>query len=356
MKEKIKNEKGRVFRIYYSFLNVYDENDNQYDNLKSIIKDGLNHRSIKKWFLINSYDVAEKELDEKEFKDFCEFHDHITVVIRCDVNIDINSISSWFKGGRVTKLTGRDVFIESINRLFNNYDNQFDYNWYLSETESNFDWLTELAEYQSKIVKKKVTANNKDVSDLERIKFEISYQGKPLSDYKELEIYSKNQTMLENLRLHYLKNNPPIGVINYYIYGKSGLGSVLYAKELASALYPNKTENDLLYFTIKADKGYSFLGYDGQPAINYIGFNNYNDLVNNIFNGSINCSLCSLLGIPKDVLIGKVNIIIADVPFEEFFKGRYYDLFLSFFPITNIINLDEDDFIKKFEERKKLLK
>ncbi len=326
MKEKIKNEKGRVFRIYYSFLNVYDENDNQYDNLKSIIKDGLNHRSIKKWFLINSYDVAEKELDEKEFKDFCEFHDHITVVIRCDVNIDINSISSWFKGARVTKLTGRDVFIESINRLFNNYDNQFDYNWYLSETESNFDWLTELAEYQSKIVKKTVTGNNKDISDLERIKFEISYQGKPLSDYKELEIYSKK------------------------------LGSVLYAKELASALYPNKTENELLYFTVKADNGYSFLGYDGQPAINYIGFSNYNDLVNNIFNGNINCSLCSLLGIPKDVLIGKINIIIADVPFEEFFKGRYYNLFLSFFPITNIINLDEDDFIKKFEERKKLLK
>lgn len=356
MKDKIMNEKGRIFRVYYSFMDekdCYYGNDNQYNNAKLIFTDGLNHRSIKKWFLINGYDVAEKEFD-----DFCESFRHITAVIRCDVNIDTKTISSWFKGARVTKLTGRDVFIDSINRLFNNYCKMFDfdYNWYLSETESNFDWLTELAEYQSKIVKKKVTGNNKDISDLERIKFEISYQGKPLSDYKELEIYSKNQTMLENLRLHYLKNNPSTGVINYYIYGKGGLGSIMYAKELASALYPNKTENDLLYFTIKADNGYSFLGYDGQPAINYIGFSNYNDLVNNIFNGSINCSLVSLLGIPKDVLIGKVNIIIADVPFEEFFKGRYYNLFLSFFPITNIINLDEDDFIKKFEERKKLLK
>ena len=351
MKDKILNEKGRIFRIYYSFSDEYDcyyGNDNQYNNAKLIFTDGLNHRSIKKWFLINGYDVAEKEFD-----DFCESYRHITAVIRCDVNIDTKTISSWFKGARVTKLTGRDVFIDSINRLFNNYDKKFDYNWYLSETESNFDWLTELAEYQSKIVKKKVTANNQDVSDLERIKFEISYQGKPLSDYKELEIYSKNQTMLENLRLNYLKNNSSSDVINYYIYGKGGLGSVLYAKELASALYPNKKEDELLYFTIKADKGYSFLGYDGQPAINYIGFNNYRDLVNNIFNGSI----LSLFGITNsDILIGKVNIIIADVPFEEFFRGRYYNLFLEAFPIPNIINLDEDDFIKKFEERKKLLK
>ena len=54
---------------------------------------------------------------------------------------------------------------------------------------------------------------------------------------------------------------------------------------------------------------------------------------------------------------GNVNIIISDVPFETFFNDyslKQSDIF-NYFPLTNVVVLDEDEFLKKVDYRKKIL-
>ena len=46
--------------------------------------------------------------------------------------------------------------------------------------------------------------------------------------------------------------------------------------------------------------------------------------------------------------------MLSDVPFEEYFKDVYDKKKLyEVFPITNVIKVDDEEFMEKYEERKK---
>ena len=50
----------------------------------------------------------------------------------------------------------------------------------------------------------------------------------------------------------------------------------------------------------------------------------------------------------------EVNIVLSDVPFEEYFKDVYDKRALyEAFPLTNVIKVDDEEFMEKYEERKK---
>ena len=133
---------------------------------------------------------------------------------------------------------------------------------------------------------------------------------------------------------------------------------MLYAKELARALYPKFRwidEDDELIFNINAEERTGFLGYDGQPVICYNNFRDYKDFWDNLGYNSSYKMESAFSGEPNTIR-GNVNIIISKVPFEDFFEGMSYRTFCNIFPITNIINLDEDDFMKEYNKRQEILK
>lgn len=52
----------------------------------------------------------------------------------------------------------------------------------------------------------------------------------------------------------------------------------------------------------------------------------------------------------------EVNIVLSNVPFEEYFKDIYNKRALyEAFPLTNIIKVDDEEFMEKYEERQKIL-
>ena len=69
------------------------------------------------------------------------------------------------------------------------------------------------------------------------------------------------------LRLEYIKRqDPPATRINYYIYGKGGVGKDLMSRALARALFPQYEKDDDIFFIVGAGN-VTFDGYDGQPVL-----------------------------------------------------------------------------------------
>lgn len=346
------NIRGRMFEIYYGYGYFYEKLSGDEIIFETMINDGLNHKTIKKWFYIYEPTVIVDE--DGEALDT----GGVRIFIKCDTNVDLKTVSNWFKDSEVSKLTGRDIFIEKIDNSFKEYRLcKPCFSYFMSkDIKSNFDWLTELAEYQIKKVKK---IDDENISELQRIKFDLSYKGESLKKYKNTDLYLNNKFILDNLRLNYLKKSKiSDDPINYFIFGKGGIGSMLYAKELARALYPKFRwidEDDELIFNINAEERTGFLGYDGQPVICYNNFRDYKDFGDNLGYNSSYKMESAFSGEPNTIR-GNVNIIISKVPFEDFFEGMSYRTFCNIFPITNIINLDEDDFMKEYNKRQEILK
>lgn len=346
-----KSERGRSFKITFLLENLADV------DVVSIIESGLNHRSIKKWFLVNIPMIAEN--DKHIAGTPC-----IELFIKCGSNISIDTVVKWFKFGNVRKITGLDSFIREIYYVMSvpsYYRDKVlindDFYKYGAGTDSNFDWIKELSEYEAKELKKSVKNQNmSNISKIERVKFEIACKGKTLKEClnDDSELYFNARSVLEGLRLSYLASDSKDKPLNYYIYGKKGIGSELYAKILARSLYPNLSDKDLI-FSINSNSNKGFLGYDGQPAVIYNGFDNAKHLVDVVYNSSYDSFLAGFsLGVG---VTGNVNIIISDVPFETFFNDyslKQSDIF-NYFPLTNVVVLDEDEFLKKVDYRKKIL-
>ena len=316
MNEVNESLRGRIFNIKF----ILENND---IDVTSIIEQGLSHKSIDKWFVLT---VPLIEENNKRVKNTpC-----VELFIKCSSNVTIKSIEKWFAFGNVIKLTGQNSFIKGIynvmcipsyysNKSFIN-DNLYRYG---AGTNSNFDWLKEVLEYEAKLIKNSVENN---MPKLERMKFNVIHKGKTLKECSDddSELYISSESVLQRLRLANLYSESEYKPLNYYIYGNKGTGSEVYSKILARSLYPNLSDEDLIY------------------SVN-------NDCRNGFFSGAFN------LG---KGISGKVNIIISDVPFEIFFNDYFLkqeDVF-DYFPLTNIIVLNEDEFLKKLNHRKTILK
>ena len=347
MNEVNESLRGRIFNIKF----ILENND---IDVTSIIEQGLSHKSIDKWFVLT---VPLIEENNKRVKNTpC-----VELFIKCSSNVKITSIEKWFTFGNVVKLTGQNSFIKGIynvmcipsyysNKSFIN-DNLYRYG---AGTDSNFDWLKEVLEYEAKLIKNSVENN---MPKLERMKFNDIHKGKTLKECSDddSELYISSESVLQRLRLANLYSESEYKPLNYYIYGNKGTGSEVYSKILARSLYPNLSDEDLIY-SVSYDCRKGFLGYDGQPVVIYNGFNNINNLVEVAYKGSYD-SFSGAFNLGQGIS-GKVNIIISDVPFETFFNDYFLkqeDVF-DYFPLTNIIVLNEDEFLKKFNYRKTILK
>ena len=337
-------ERGRIFSIFFENVgNVMD------DEIENIIKNGLNHRSIKEWLYV---EIPYQLIGEDDF----EFGG-TWLIMRFSSNIEKIKVENWFGGFRPVKHTGKDVFIESIYDTLNGkYGKEFALMYYERDRiKSNFDWIEEIAEYEKKRLKK---ANKDNLSELESMKFDVLYKGKTLRECQREneELYLMNEVVLQELRKSYLQSNGANKRVNYFIYGKQGISPLLYSKILARSLYPDFEEKELIFYTNSyntREKDFGLKGYDGQPVIIY------NSLEKLEFMDLFRAEIAFLTSFRTTSVFNlyiqnEVNIVLSDVPFEEYFKDVYDKRALyEAFPLTNVIKVDDEEFMEKYEERKK---
>ena len=338
-------ERGRIFSIF--FENPYNAKD---EEIANIIKNGLNHRSIKEWLYV--------EIPVQVNGDDFEFGG-TWLIMRFSSNIEKIKVENWFGGFLATKHTGKDVFIESIYDTLNGkYGKEFALMYYeKSKIVSNFDWIGEIAKYEKRRLKK-TDVNN--LSELESMKFDVLYKGKTLRECQREneELYLENEIVLQELRKSYLQDNGANKRVNYFIYGKQGISPLLYSKILARSLYPDFEEKELIFYTNSyntREKDFGLKGYDGQPVIIY---NNLEKLeFMDLFRAETGfLTSFRTTGVFNIYIQNEVNIVLSDMPFEEYFKDVYDKRALyEAFPLTNIIKVDDEEFMEKYEERQKIL-
>lgn len=339
-------ERGRIFSIF--FENPYNAKD---EEIANIIKNGLNHRSIKEWLYV---DIPVQLIGEDDFK-----FGGTWLIMRFSSNIEKIKVENWFGGFLATKHTGKDVFIESIYDTLNGkYGKGFALMYFeKSKIKSNFDWIEEIAEYEKRRLKK---ANKDNLSELESMKFDVLYKGKTLREcQRENEkLYVGNIIILQKLRKSYLQDNRANKRVNYFIYGKQGISPLLYSKILARSLYPDFEEEELIFYADSyntREKDFGLKGYDGQPVIIY---NNLEKLeFMDLFRAETGfLTSFRTTGVFNIYIQNEVNIVLSDVPFEEYFKNVYDKRALyEAFPLTNVIKVDDEEFMEKYEERQKIL-
>ena len=339
-------ERGRIFSIFFENVgNVMD------DEIENIIKNGLNHRSIKEWLYV---EIPYQLIGEDDF----EFGG-TWLIMRFSSNIEKIKVENWFGGFSAVKHTGKDVFIESIYDTLNgNYGKGFALMYFeKSKIKSNFDWIEEIAEYEKRRLKK---ADVNNLSELESMKFDVLYKGKTLREcQRENEkLYVGNIIILQKLRKSYLQDNRANKRVNYFIYGKQGISPLLYSKILARSLYPDFEEEELIFYADSyntRDKDFGLKGYDGQPVIIY---NNLEKLeFMDLFSAETGfLTSFRTTGVFNIYIQNEVNIVLSNVPFEEYFKDVYDKRALyEAFPLTNVIKVDDEEFMEKYEERQKIL-
>ena len=317
-------ERGRMFSIF--FENPYNSKD---EEIANIIKNGLNHRSIKEWLYV--------EIPVQVNGDDFEFGG-TWLIMRFSSNIEKIKVENWFGGFSAVKHTGKDVFIESIYDTLNgNYGKGFALMYFeKSKIKSNFDWIGEIAEYEKRRLKK---ANKDNLSELESMKFDVLYKGKTLREcQRENEkLYVGNIIILQKLRKSYLQDNRANKRVNYFIYGKQGISPLLYSKILARSLYPDFEEEELIFYADSYNlKKLEFMDLFRAET----GF----------------LTSFRTTGVFNIYIQNEVNIVLSDVPFEEYFKNVYDKRALyEAFPLTNIIKVDDEEFMEKYEERQKIL-
>lgn len=163
---------------------------------------------------------------------------------------------------------GSDGFIDGIRYLTHETDKAIEdgkYQYPESIRTVNFDWKTEYE--QSLESREKYGKHNMTPGKI--MQYGVLYEGKTLRECEAEDpvLYMENLDRLKRLRLEYItRQAPPAHRINYYLYGKGGVGKDLMSRSLARALFPQYQSDDDIFFIVGGDK-VPFDGYDGQPVL-----------------------------------------------------------------------------------------
>lgn len=131
---------------------------------------------------------------------------------------------------------------------------------------------------------------------------------------------------------------------------------------MACSLYPNFEEKELIFYADSyniREKNFELKGYDGQPVIIYNSLEKLE--FKDFFGAGARAEFVFLIsfrttGIFNIYIQNEVNIVLSNVPFEEYFKDVYDKRALyEAFPLTNIIKVEDEKFMEKYEERQKIL-
>lgn len=198
---------------------------------------------------------------------------HWHIVIQTSSAIDTSVIAKWFNIPEnfvdVPKGKGAGKFLDCVEYLTHEAPNQkamgkHRYEDELVHATDGFDWRAEIDSRNENKLK-----YGRDLDETQRMLYDVMYNGMTLRECeaKDKFIYMDNLDKLKKYRLDYIsRQTPPDNRINYYIYGKGGVGKDLMSRGLARALFPQLQNDDDIFFTVGSGQ-VSFDGYDGQPVL-----------------------------------------------------------------------------------------
>lgn len=244
------------------------------------IKQALAHKTIKKWaYTFHDKDVySEKdEEDDPKHKKGNKKPLHWHIVMQCSNHTEVQTIAKWFgipenfvdipNGNDISKGAGK--FLDCVEYLTHESAKQQALGKYRYPDEQiraseGFNWRERINKRNENKLK-----YGRDLSPEDQMLYDVMYLGKTLRQCEAEDplIYMDKIDKLCKLRLEYIKRqDPPTMRINYYIYGKGGVGKDLMSRALARALFPQYEKDDDIFFIVGAGN-VTFDGYDGQPVL-----------------------------------------------------------------------------------------
>lgn len=240
------------------------------------IKSALEHKTIKQWaYVLHDKDVY-SEMDEEDnpnHKAGDKKPPHWHIVMNCSNRLEIGVIARWFGIAEnfvdIPKGNGAGKFLDCVEYLTHERPEQqalgkHRYDDKEVHASDGFDWRGRLNRRNENKIK-----YGRDLSPEDQMLYDVMYLGKTLRQCEAEDplIYMDKIDRLCKLRLEYIKRqDPPATRINYYIYGKGGVGKDIMSRALARALFPNLEKDDDIFFIVGAGN-VTFDGYDGQPVL-----------------------------------------------------------------------------------------
>lgn len=265
--------KGRVFNIM-QYVKHPETGEPLLDE-ETIIK-ALEHKTIKQWaYGLHDEDKYRDidEADDPNHKEGTHKPDHWHIVLNCTQQVEVGTIAKWFGIPEnfvdIPKGNGAGKFLDCVEYLTHESAKQqaLGKHRYPDErihASPGFDWRAKLDKRNENKIK-----YGRDLSEEDQMLYDVMYLGKTLRQCEAEDplIYMDKIDRLCKLRLEYIKRqDPPATRINYYIYGKGGVGKDLMSRALARALFPNLEKDDDIFFIVGAGN-VTFDGYDGQPVL-----------------------------------------------------------------------------------------
>lgn len=350
----------RIFHIVQYIRNPRTNEDLGIN--ESIIKEGLNHKTIKEWaYICHDNDVYteeneaeniemlgnewEKQSEEEKAKqskaEYIKKHQwakkgekrgaHYHIVLQCANATEVSVIANWFNVPEncIDCPKGAGAFLDCVEYLTHEKEKEQQAGKRLYDDEKV------KASFDFRDVLNKRTANRlkygKDLDPKDQLRHNVMYGGWTLRQAEESDpiTYLADFKYLKTCRLEYLKTKAPVPSlrINYYIDGDGGIGKSAAAKSLARVMYPNLTDEEC-YFEVGAN-GVSFDGYDGQPVLIWDDFRAIN-LISTFGRGQVfqifenhpnNSHKRQHVKYGDTRLVNAVNIVNGVQPYQDFLNG-----------------------------------
>lgn len=306
------------------------------------VKEGLNHKSIKRYgYVRHDQDTfTQHDLDEYKKRNKGQaptWHvgdkkvAHWHVVCQCDSAVELEAVAKWFSVpvNQIQVPKGRDAFLDKLRYLTHEDDKQQELGKHRYEDDkivSNFDWRTAVDTLMAKRLK-----FGNGVSEKDEVRYQVLFEGLTLRKLCETNpmAYQKDYSTLDKFRIKYISERAPMPTtrINYYVSGQGGVGKGLICRALARSLYPDLKNDEDIFFEVGA-QGVAFEGYDGQPVLIWNDRRAYDLLQElngrgNVFNvfdthpvrGKQNVKYSSVN------LVNEVNIVNSVQDYGEFLNG-----------------------------------
>ena len=273
--------KARVFNIMQY---EYHPNDYEVDGslkqgalpllTQSMIRDGLNHRTIKQY----AYILHDKDMYSTDDEAANPQHvagtlkpPHWHIVLNCPSQVELPSIANWFgiPENFIDVPKGRGAFLDCVRYLTHENPAEQAKGKHLyndSEVYANFAFRAELTVREQRQAKYGYDAANR-MSAADEMKLHVLQDGWTIKHCIDADplVYTKVRDALPKLRLDYLRDQSPCPFrMNIYVDGDGGLGKGALCEYIAQKLFP---EVEKPYFTVGNDARVAFDGYDGEPVI-----------------------------------------------------------------------------------------
>lgn len=265
--------KGRVFNVM-QYVN-HPETGEPLLN-EDTIKQALSHKTIKQWaYVLHDKDVYSEadELADPNHKQGDVKPPHWHIVMNCNNAMEVQIIAKWLGIADnfvdIPKGMGAGKFLDCVEYLTHESAKQRELGKHRYADEEikaseGFNWREKLDRRAENKLK-----YGRDLNDEEQLCWEVLYNGMTLREVEKKDpfCYMRNMDKLLKYRLDYIRRmKPPKTRINYYLYGKGGVGKDLMSRSLARALFPDIEEDEDIFFVVGAGN-VTFEGYDGQPVI-----------------------------------------------------------------------------------------